>query len=96
MEVKIWRDVADHLSHSRKNRVTVNLSHINRFTNPGDLVIVPGKVLGGGTIDHPIQIAALSFSEKAQSKVHHVKGKCLSIPQLMKDRPKGNNVKIIG
>jgi large subunit ribosomal protein L18e len=59
-------------------------------------VVVPGKVLGAGRIDHPVHVAAFTFSEQARSKILRAKGKCLSILELMEKNPKGTNVKIIG
>ncbi len=58
--------------------------------------MVPGKVLGAGKIDHPINVAAFAFSDQARLKILKAKGKCLSILELMKKNPKGANVKIIG
>jgi len=95
-EAKIWRDLAERLSKPRRRRVVVNLSRINRYTKDGDEVVVPGKVLGAGVIDHPIKVAAFSFSEQARFKIKRAKGRCLSIPDLIKLNPKGSNVKIIG
>jgi len=91
-----WRDVAERLSSSRQRRVTVNVSQLNRYTQRGETVLVPGKVLGAGKIDHPLTVAAFSFSKLARSKIINAKGNCLSIPELMKKKPKGTNVKIIG
>lgn len=93
---KIWRDIADRLSRSRKGRVAVNLSRLDRHTEKGETVVVPGKVLGAGSIDHPLNVAAFAFSERARSKILRARGKCLSILKLMKKNPKGTNVKIIG
>jgi len=92
----IWRDIAERLSKSRSRRVVVNLSRLNRYTEENDEVVVPGKVLGAGTIDHPVKVAAFSFSEKARIKIKKARGRCLSIPELIKMNPKGSNVKIIG
>ncbi|MEM2935647.1 MAG: 50S ribosomal protein L18e [Candidatus Bathyarchaeia archaeon] len=94
-EAGIWRAIADHLSRSRQSRIAVNVSRINRYTKGGDMVVVPGKVLGAGRIDHPIHVAAFAFSEQARSKILGAKGKCLSILELMEKKPKGTNVKII-
>jgi len=60
------------------------------------MVVVPGKVLGAGEINHPVIVAAFSFSEKAKEKIKAAKGKCLSFIDLIKKNPKGSNVKIIG
>lgn len=91
----IWRDIANRLSKSRRKRIAVNLSRLNRHTQSRDTAVVPGKVLGSGKVDHPIKVAAFAFSEQAKSKILEAKGKCLTIDQLMKKNPKGTNVKII-
>ncbi|MBS7639514.1 MAG: 50S ribosomal protein L18e [Candidatus Bathyarchaeia archaeon] len=95
-KANIWRAVAELLSRSRRRRIAVNVSRINRYTQEGDEVVVPGKVLGAGLINHPVKVAALDFSESARRKIIGAKGKCLSIPELIKLNPKGSNVKIIG
>ena len=92
----IWRDVAKKLSTSKRRRVAVNLSRLNRHTEAKETVIVPGKVLGAGRLDHPINVAAFTFSEQAKAKILKVKGKCLSIQELVKKNPQGTNVKIMG
>jgi len=76
--------------------VAVNLSRLNRHTKEGETVVVPGKVLGAGSIDHPLNVAAFAFSEKARSKILRARGKCLSILKIMEKNPKGIDVKIIG
>lgn len=95
-KANIWRAVAEYLSKSRRRRRAVNVSRINRYTKEGDEVVVPGKVLGAGLITHPVKVAALDFSDQARQKIIKAKGKCLSIPELIKLNPKGSNVKIIG
>lgn len=92
----IWRDVAEDLARSRKEHVVVNLSHLNRHTRKNETVIVPGKVLGTGEIDHPITITAFAFSEKAIEKIRSAKGKRLSFLDLVKKNPKGTKARIIG
>jgi len=91
----LWRDIADRLSSSRRRRVAVNLSRLNRHTQPKETVVVPGKVLGAGNLDHPISVAAFSFSAQAKLKISKAKGKCLSISELLEANPKGGNVKIM-
>jgi large subunit ribosomal protein L18e len=53
-------------------------------------------VLGAGRIDHPINVAAFTFSEQARSKILKAKGTCLSIKVLMDKNPKGTNVRVMG
>jgi large subunit ribosomal protein L18e len=95
-DAKIWNTMADSLSKPRSRRVSVNLGHINRHTEKGEFVAVPGKVLGSGTLSHPITVAAFAFSTTASEKIKQAKGKCLTFPELVKKKPKGTNVKIVG
>lgn len=95
-KAEIWHDIAEDLARPSRRRVAVNLSHLNRHTEKNQNVVVPGKVLGAGELDHSITIAAFAFSEKGKAKIEAASGKCLSFADLMKKNPKGSNVKIIG
>ena len=95
-DVRIWRKMAEYLSRTRRRRIVVNLSRINRYTKDGETVAVPGKVLAAGAVDHSITITALAFSESAMAKIRKAKGKCLTFSELIKKNPKGADVKIIG
>lgn len=91
----IWRDIARKLEKSARRQAEVNLSQINRHTKPDELVLVPGKVLSSGALDHKVQIAALNFSKKATEKIDNAGGECLDINQLLEKNPKGTGVRII-
>lgn len=95
-EGKIWRDLAERLSKPRSRRAVVNVSRINRYTVEGDVVVVPGKVLGAGKLTHPVCVAAFSFSKTARGKILEAGGECITIQELMERNPRGSNVKIIG
>jgi large subunit ribosomal protein L18e len=95
-DAHIWRDVANSLQVSKRRRIAVNISRLNRHTKAKETVIVPGKVLGSGTLTHPVSVAAFSFSTQAKMKILKAKGKCLSIPDLLEANPQGSNVRIIG
>lgn len=95
-EAKIWRDTANFLSRSRRRRTKVNVGQLDRFTKWGETLVIPGKVLGAGAIDHPIIVSAFTFSQLAQAKILKAKGKCLTLNELMEKNPKGTGVKIIG
>jgi large subunit ribosomal protein L18e len=94
-QASVWLDVAEYLSKSRSQRVAVNLSKINRNTKRADTVVVPGKVLGSGSINHAVTVASFGASEKAQAKLVAARAKYVSIPELLKKNPKGANIKII-
>jgi len=92
----IWDRVADLLERPRRKRIAVNISRINRYTSDGDVVVVPGKVLGAGKLDHPVTVAAIGFSLKALEKIRASGGKAIHILDLINMNPRGSNVKIIG
>ncbi len=91
----IWHDVAETLSKSRRSRVAVNLSQINRNTEKKDIIVVPGKVLGTGNLDHSLTVAAFGVSAAAEKKLKASRTKYMSIPELVEKNPTGANVKII-
>ena len=94
-DAKIWRRVRELLYKPKRRRVSVNISKINRYTDEGDLVIVPGKVLGSGFIDHKIIIGAYDYSLIARKKLIDAGCEVLSIKEFVKKYPKGSGVKII-
>jgi len=92
----IWRAVAEALGRVRRNRPEVNVGKISCYTRKDDYVVVPGKVLGDGKLEHSVVIAAFKFTEGALLKIEKAGGKALSIQELAKQNPKGSNIKIIG
>ena len=95
-QTSLWLSLAERLTASKRSRIAVNVSRLNRYTEDGETVAVPGKVLGAGKADHPMTIAAFAFSEVAQAKILKAKGNCLSIKELMEKNPTGKNVKLMG
>jgi large subunit ribosomal protein L18e len=91
----IWLDVAEYLAKPSRQRVAVNLSKINRNSEKSGTVIVPGKILASGSLDHKVTVAAFDVSDKAKAKLADAKAKYLSITELVEANPKGSNVKII-
>jgi len=84
------------LAKPKPRRAAVNLSHINRSTQKNDTIVVPGKVLGTGSLNHSLTVAAFDVSESAKEKLKAAKAKYLSIPELVAKNPTGTKVKIIG
>ena len=95
-DAAIWIDVAEKLSKPSRKRIAVNLSKINRYTDKNATIVVPGKVLASGALDHAVTVAAFDASDKAKEKLAAVKAKYLSITELVEKNPQGSNVKIIG
>lgn len=92
---RIWKYIAELLMKPSRKRVAVNISKIRRYTKPADVVVIPGKVLGAGSISHPVTVAALAFSSSAIEKIKAANGRVMHILELVKERPKGSGVKII-
>jgi len=93
-KAKVWRRVAELLSKPTRDFVEVNISKINRYSSEGETVVVPGKVLGSGELDHSVTVAAWKFSKKAYEKILK-KGRALTLQELLEENPNGKGVKII-
>jgi large subunit ribosomal protein L18e len=93
--VNIWKRVANDLEKPSRKRRIVNLYKINEYTKDDETVIVPGKVLSVGDLDHAVTVAAFSFSGAALDKINK-KGKAMLINDLIKESPKGKKIRIIG
>ena len=94
-EAAIWKDLARKLEKPTRRHAEVNLSLINRNSSADEQLLVPGKVLGSGSLDHKVRVAALNFSKTAQDKIINAGGECLEISELVEKNPKGSGVRII-
>jgi len=92
--VPLWVAVSKRLSKPTRHTAEVNLSRINRYTKKGDTVVIPGKVLGAGVLDHSVTVAAFAFSQSARERIDAV-GRALTIEELLKENPKGTGIKIM-
>ena len=86
----MWDKVAEELERQTRRRREVNLEKLNRVTKPKDVVVIPGKFLATGEKKHELTIAAWKCSETVKKKL-----KVISIEELIKQNPKGKNVKVI-
>jgi len=95
-KIKVWREVSKRLNKPRKYKVEVNLFRINKKTNAGDVIVVPGKVLGMGDLDHKVTIASYHTSESTRNKVENSKtgSQLITIEDLLEQNPKGSNVRL--
>ncbi len=81
-KTKFGKSLRKKASKSRSRRAEVNIGKIAKLTKKGDSVVVPGKVLGAGAIDHAVTIAAMGFSEAARQKIEAAGGKAIGIAEL--------------
>lgn len=93
-KINIWRKISKKLSGPRKNRIKANLYRINKKTKKNDIIVIPGKVLGLGELDHSLTIACLEYSQSAKKKIESSGSTLLSIEELMNQNPKGTGVKV--
>lgn len=94
-KARIWLELAERLEGSRRSRAEVNLGQLNRFTEEGSVIVVPGKVLAAGKLDHSVQVAALMFSAPAKRKIVAAGGSALTLSQLMEQNPAGEGLKLM-
>ncbi len=95
-EAPVWESVADRLLRPRHQVTPVNVGHLDRIAVAEETVVVPGKLLADGPLSKPLTVAALSYSAGARSKVHAAGGTALTIPELVKAKPDGTGVRILG
>ena len=95
-EVNLWKRIALDLEKPTRQRRAVNLSRINRHTKENEVVVVPGKVLGSGMLNHKLTISAYQFSEQAKDKLEKSGAQIVSLLELSKEKPDGKNIRIIG
>ena len=91
---RIWKKVSKKLSGPRREAVEANLYRINNKTKENDVIVVPGKILGIGEIDHKLTIACLNCSKTARKKIETSGSKLLSIEELLEQNPEGKEVKV--
>ena len=92
----IWKALEGELAGSRANRREINIGRLSAITKAGEIVAIPGKILGTGTLAHKLTICAFSISETAARKVVESGGKVISFDDLIKKHPDGKGVRIIG
>lgn len=92
-----WERVLEELKRSRRSRRAVNLYRLNRHTSPNDKVLVLGKLLGVGRLDHPVKVVAFDFSEAAYRKVREAGGEAIYLDQFIsRGEPDLSGFKLMG
>ncbi|MCL4322879.1 MAG: 50S ribosomal protein L18e [Candidatus Thermoplasmatota archaeon] len=91
----LWRDIAKRLSETRQNYADLNVGKISKLCKDGDIVVVPGKVLGSFFAVGKVKISALDISEKAMRKVKESGSEFIPLQDLAKENPEPKNIKIM-
>ena len=92
----LWRRIALDLEKPTRQRRIVNLSKISRYTKENEVIVVPGKVLGSGALDHKLTISAFQFSDQAKEKIEKAGARIVPLLELSKENPDGKKLRIIG
>lgn len=92
----IWRALQDELAGPRANRREINVRRLADITKADEVIVVPGKVLGTGSLGHKLTVCAFSISETAARKIVESGGKVLTFDDLINKHPDGKGVRIIG
>ena len=92
----IWRALEEELTAPRANRREINIRKLAEITKGDEVIVVPGKVLGTGSLDHKLTVCALSISETAAKKVIESGGKVVTFDHLINKHADGKGVRIIG
>jgi large subunit ribosomal protein L18e len=93
-DADVYREAAEFLGKVNRDRPEVNLSDLDRNTEEGDIVVVPGKLLGSGTLGHDLEVAAFKASRPARQAANEV-GDFMHIEDLVEERPDGEGVEIV-
>ena len=91
----VFRAVAEKLSAPESQRAAVNISRIEKYAVEGETIIVPGKLLGTGTISKKVTVVAFSASEGAIEKITKAGGKFIEIRNYLKNKPSAK-IRILG
>jgi large subunit ribosomal protein L18e len=92
----IWRALEEELAGPRANRREINVRRLAELTKADEVVVVPGKILGTGSLGHKLTVCAFSISETAAKKVIESGGKVVTFDDLIKKHSDGKGVRIIG
>ena len=94
-QTPLWITIASFLGKSHRTRIVLNLGQVSRHVKEGEVVAVPGKVLGSGLPKEKLTIAAFKFSPRALVKVEKAGGRCIPFARLVEENPRGTNVRLL-
>lgn len=90
--VGTWKAVAIRLAGTASQRAQVNLTKISKYTNGGETVIIPGKVLGDGIMSKKVTVIGFKASETAIKKITAAGGSFIEIKDYIAKNPKDKPV----
>jgi large subunit ribosomal protein L18e len=87
----LWKRVHSLSAVPSRSRRNVNLYKLDRNTNDGDNVIIPGKLLSEGKLTHKVNVCAIEYSAAALDALKGSDSKVVPLDEMIK----ANKVKII-
>ncbi len=94
-KARVWLAMASLLQKPSRSRPELNLYRLNKVSKQGDVVATPAKLLGNGSLDHAVTIAAFAASASAREGLAKAGGKLLSIRELVESNPSGKGVRLL-
>lgn len=83
-DAEIWKAVNKMLKVPKRKRVSVNLYKIDKFSKENSNIIVPGKILAVGKLNHKVNIASTEISDKAREEIEKSGSKIYSLEEFKK------------
>lgn len=80
----IFKRIVKELKRSSRQKRSVNLSKINRYSIKGANILVLGKVLASGELKHDVNIIAFEYSKTALEKLKKSKSTVKTLEQWSK------------
>lgn len=95
-DAPVWRAVAEQLEKPSRSWAEVNVGEIRRNADEdAPLVVVPGKVLGGGYLGKEVTVAAWNFSGTAAEKIEDEGGRALSLDDALDEFADGEDAQVV-
>ena len=92
----LWKLLENKIKSSRSHRSEVNINKLDHITKDGEIVVIPGKVLGTGILNHKLTVTSFSISVTAMKKILKAGGKVIPLDEFVNQHPNGQGVRIIG
>jgi len=95
-DAPIWKSIAKKLEGPNRNWQVVNVSKLEYNASKNGKVVIPGKLMGSGTLSKKVTVSAYSFTKSAVEKIEGAGGKCMIYNEFIKKNPSGKDVVVIG
>ena len=95
-DAPIWLKLSKLVLKPSSAKRVVNLTQIDDVTKDGEVIAVPGKILGTGNLSHKITACSFSISNAAAKKIIESGGTIIEFKEMIQKYPTGKGVRIIG